>query len=473
MTTKKRKLRHSEYIENVKPTAKKLVDLLTREYGYASVLCVDAEGKNYRTDKSGVSVSDEPLYCSRGFVLRVVVHGSVLEHSFSSLCEEDLPCICEHVRSLASDMPEGNFVVSDEECTLCESSEYEISPEEVGDEWILSRLGDARTSAIESDERVFDALCRCSWQRYTKLFLSPKRDMTESIMWATSTILTFTKSGDRIKDSYQGYSNLGGVEVISRMAEEGVPTSVAHAIELLDSCAITPGEYDCICSPDVCGIIVHEAFGHGVEMDMFVRDRALAREYIGKRVASDLVSMHDSATAVEEAASYFFDDEGNLATDTKIIDRGILLGGISDAQTAAVLSLTPTGNGRRESFSHKAYTRMTNTYFEEGEDKLDDMIASIDYGFYLDEARCGMEDPKNWGIQCVVGIAREIKDGKLTGRVFSPAVLSGYVPDLLCSISMMSREGELRGTGFCGKGHKEWVKVSDGGPAIKARIKLS
>ena len=72
----------------------------------------------------------------------------------------------------------------------------------------------------------------------------------------------------------------------------------------------------------------------------------------------------------------------------------------------------------------------------------------------------------------LVDIAREIKDGKFTGKVFSPIVLTGYVPDLLKSISMMSDECELAGTGYCGKGHKEWVKVSDGGPYIKARIRL-
>ncbi len=82
-----------------------------------------------------------------------------------------------------------------------------------------------------------------------------------------------------------------------------------------------------------------------------------------------------------------------------------------------------------------------------------------------------MEDPKNWGIQCMVSFAREIKDGKLTGRIFSPIILTGYVPDLLKSISMVSDKVEVCGSGFCGKGYKEWVKVSDGGPYIKARIR--
>ena len=100
------------------------------------------------------------------------------------------------------------------------------------------------------------------------------------------------------------------------------------------------------------------------------------------------------------------------------------------------------------------------------------MIASIKYGFLLEEPTSGMEDPKNWGIQCMVNVAREIRDGKLTGKVFSPIVLTGYVPDLLKSVSMMGGKVELAGGGYCGKGYKEWVKVSDGGAYMKARIRL-
>nr|MCR5311330.1 TldD/PmbA family protein [Lachnospiraceae bacterium] len=234
---------------------------------------------------------------------------------------------------------------------------------------------------------------------------------------------------------------------------------------------LKPGEYECVCDPQTTGMIVHEAFGHGVEMDMFVKDRALAKKYMGEYVASPLVTMHDG-NAVDQTATYFFDDEGTVSSDTVIIDKGVLVSGISDLQSAMALGTKPTGNGRRESYKRKTYTRMTNTYFEPGTDKVEDMIASVKDGLLLENPESGMEDPKNWGIQCMVNIGREIKDGKLTGRIFSPIVLTGYVPDLLKSISMMSDVKELDGAGMCGKGYKEWVKVSDGGPYIKARIRL-
>ena len=66
----------------------------------------------------------------------------------------------------------------------------------------------------------------------------------------------------------------------------------------------------------------------------------------------------------------------------------------------------------------------------------------------------------------------EIKDGAFTGKVVSPVVMTGYVPDLLGNISMASPDWELEGTGACGKGHKEWVKVAEGGPYLKTKARL-
>ena len=321
--------------------------------------------------------------------------------------------------------------IPDEAYHFEKSTDYEVLPEELGDEEIVKRLGAVREKAMAQDEKIVEIKTACVYQIYHKLFLSPNKDMTQNVMWTNGMIMGLIPKGEEMKMAFDSCSGCGGMEILDDM-ETKIPPLVQKLNDLATSEPITPGEYDCICAPDVTGMIVHEAFGHGVEMDMFVKKRALAEKYIGEYVASPLVTMH----------------------------------------AAMALGTKPTGNGRREKNSHKAYTRMTNTFFEPGTDKVEDMISSISYGFYLENASSGMEDPKNWGIQCLVDIAREIKDGKFTGKVFSPIVLTGYVPDLLKSISMMSDECELAGTGYCGKGHKEWVKVSDGGPYIKARIRL-
>ncbi len=465
-------------LDNIRPALKALVSALREDYPYASVLAVEDAWRRWSVSRQGVNIDASGFGGGTGFVVRVFDGVGCAEYSFNQFSEKRIPeikaLISERLaaqnKALGDIDPLPTPVPADEPAALSKRCEYNLDPMELGDEAIIQKLSSIREKALTLDERIMEAQLGMAHRAYRKVFISENRDLDQTYMWTTCSLAMMVTRGQELKYSYRGFSNLGGAEVLDRV-ESGLEGVAKTAIDLLDSQPIPPGEYDCVCDPDTTGMIVHEAFGHGVEMDMFVKDRALGREYIDKFVASELVTMHDGST-VDEAATMAFDDEGTLTGDTVIIDKGVLKTGMCDALSAARLGVKPTGNGRRESYERKAYTRMTNTYFEAGSHTKEEMIASIDYGFLLEQPSSGMEDPKNWGIQCMVSIAREIKDGRLTGKVFSPIVLTGYVPDLLKSVSMMGGDMELAGGGFCGKGYKEWVKVSDGGPCMKARIRL-
>lgn len=474
------KVKSSIYLKNIKPLLKELLNELQKKYSYCSVLATDSYSKKYTVSGYGVNALESDLFTSRGFVVRIIDDKGYGEYSFNHIDSNSISDIVKEIEEdlipLKDILPQeiGFFnreVPQEEKTVFSASTEYEIHPADLGDKEILKQLTEIREAGKAVSDKILDCIVNVVYQEIHKIFLSKEKDLEQNILWTTGALAMAASRGQEVKQCYQGYSNLGGAEILSGI-EKDVERVAKTTLELLDSEEIIPGEYECVCSPSVTGMIVHEAFGHGVEMDMFVKDRALAKSFIGEYVASPLVTMHDGAAVAKESGSYFFDDEGTVSHDTVIIDHGILKQGISDLLSAQTLGTAPTGNGRRESFERKAYTRMTNTYFEGGNDKVEDMIASVKYGFLLEEPSSGMEDPKNWGIQCMVNIAREIKDGKLTGKIFSPIVLTGYVPDLLKSISMMSENVELEGGGMCGKGYKEWVKVSDGGPFIKAKIRL-
>ena len=468
----------SAYLAEVKPLLKTLIGKLLGTYPYASILACDCESKQYAVTKTGISISDTML-ANRGFCAKVFDGKSYCEYSFTSISEAEIPAIEKRIAELvktSAELPQGlskseYSALEDEEQSFKQSSECRLLPQEFSQKEIIDRFTEITKKGYALSDKIIACNAVFDWQCYHKLFISRNKDMEQNVLWSEGMIAAAATKGEAVKSGYKGFSGQCGAELLDKMTD-GVDIVVKNTLDLLDSEPITPGEYDCVCTPEVTGIIAHEALGHGVEMDMFVKDRALAKNYIGKRVASDLVTMHDGAAAASQTATYYFDDEGVCAKDTVVINKGILERGISDSQSAKLLGTPPTANGRRESFERKAYTRMTNTFFEGGKDSVEDMIKSIEYGFLLDCPASGMEDPKNWGIQCMVSVAREIKDGRLTGKVFSPIVLTGYVPDLLQSISMMSPDVELSGTGFCGKGYKEWVKVSDGGPYIKAKIRL-
>jgi TldD protein len=234
-----------------------------------------------------------------------------------------------------------------------------------------------------------------------------------------------------------------------------------------------PGIHKCVISPGVAGLLAHEAFGHGTETDMYLKRRSKGGDYLNKRVGANGVFMFDSQKLKGYPGSYFFDDEGVLAQETVIIDDGILVNGLTDLNSATQLSLKRTPNGRRESYQNKVYSRMSNTYFGAGTNTVEEMVSAIDKGYLIELPSNGMEDPKGWGVQCEMMLAREILNGKLTENYFTPVIMTGYVPDILNSITMAGKDLEFFSSGLCGKGRfKELVRVSDGGPwlSLTARI---
>jgi TldD protein len=472
-------LKYSRFLWEIKGNLKSLIENLSNDFEGVSVLATDCSGKTYSVSRrtSGISGNGSN---ERGFVVRVHNGVNYSEYSFNYISEDT-------VREIASTIREGfgSFLnkakdiltlneyekIQEEQIKKSFEKQIEINPRTLSDEEVINRLRRIMDRGLETSETIIDYRVRYEYLHVNKLYLSKNKDLEQSYMWSNGANICIASKDNNTKYSYKGFSGLKGGELLEEM-EAAVEVVVDNTLILLDAEPMPPGEYEVICDPDVTGLIAHEAFGHGVEMDMFLKDRAKSKEFFGDFVASELVIMHDGAKGLEETSSYEFDDEGVLAQDTIVIENGILKQGICDSISALALGAAPTGNGKRESFERKAYTRMTNTYFAPGKDNLEDMIASIKYGFMLEQSASGMEDPKNWGIQCMVNVAKEIKDGKFTGKVYSPVIVTGYVPDLLKSISMVSNHLEMGGAGFCGKGYKEWVKVSAGGPYIKARVRL-
>lgn len=469
----------SQYLTARKPLLKELVARLSRRFGYVSVLGTDTTGKNFSVQKTGISVTDS-IWTERGFVVRVHNGMNYAEYSFNELNEETLDALVEDITMKLQDprsmLPSlvniGRYpVIEEEPVEKSFRGKVKILPGEVSSEQKLKRMAGMMNNALSLSPLLVDVRVRYEEVHLSKIFLSEKKDLEQSYIWSQGYVFAIARRDKNTRYSYRGFSGLKGVELLAEM-EEAYGRVVSAAEKLLDAEPVDPGVYEVICSPEIAGLIAHEAFGHGVEMDMFVKKRAKALEYLGKPVASELVTMHDGAAAAGHVSSYLFDDEGVLASDTVIIDKGELKTGISDLLSALKLGTKPTGNGKRESFERKAYARMTNTFFAPGKDRLEEMIASIKHGYLLDGTMSGMEDPKNWGIQCLILRGEEIIDGKLTGKIVSPVIMTGYVPDLLKAISMVSGDLEFFGTGYCGKGHKERVKVSDGGPYIKTKARL-
>lgn len=475
------KARFSSYLTGIAPGLKKLIDLLGKSYDYVSVLSTDSVGFSMSASQRMKSITGNTLMTERGTVVRVYKDGLYSEYSFNLFDNDDVDKLADKIKSTLDLQLEvlkatnakvfDTAKLDDDKEELFVEMETEKLPEETDLNALMQKLQGFSDKAVALSEEIIDCTLRAQSTHVCKMFLTANRDLRQSYVYSEGAVMLVGARNGRTDMAYNGISDREGPSIFDDLSAE-IDKSYKELMDNLGAEKVIPGEYEIITTPEVSGLIAHEAFGHGVEMDMFVKKRALGAEYIGKRVGSDLVTMHEGANCVKDVASYAFDDEGTLAGDVIEIDKGILKTGVCDALAALRLGIKPTGNGKRENFEHKAYTRMTNTMFDKGNSTKEEMIASVKKGYLLSGMFSGMEDPKHWGIQCIIARGYEIIDGKLTGKVVAPVVLTGYVPDLLGSISMASNDYVSFGTGACGKGYKEWAKVSDGGPYLKAVARL-
>ncbi len=224
----------------------------------------------------------------------------------------------------------------------------------------------------------------------------------------------------------------------------------------------------CVLDGGLAGMLSHEAVGHTVEADL-VLGGSVAAHSLGREVASPLITMVDFAHTYNGETvplPVYIDDEGVPAEDEILIRDGILTGYMNSRETAQRFGMVPRGNARAYSFSDEPLIRMRNTAILPGKSSLEEMIASVDDGYYFTNTNNGQADTTG---EFMFGISMgyEIKNGKL-GRALLDTTISGVAFEMLKTVDMVSDTMTWESSGFCGK--KQPMPVGLGGPALKCKV---
>ncbi len=234
----------------------------------------------------------------------------------------------------------------------------------------------------------------------------------------------------------------------------------------LRALAAPAGTTTVVLGPGWPGILLHEAVGHGLEGDFNRKGVSAFAGRVGQQVASELVTVVDDGTIANRRGSLNVDDEGTPTGRTVLIENGVLRGYMQDKLNARLMGMTPTGNGRRESFAYPPMPRMTNTFMLAGQDDPTDIIRSVRQGLYAVAFGGGQVDITSGKFVFSASEAYLIEDGRVTAPV-KGATLIGNGPDALTRVARVGADLQFdEGIGTCGKDGQS-VPVGVGLPTIR------
>ena len=212
------------------------------------------------------------------------------------------------------------------------------------------------------------------------------------------------------------------------------------------------------------GVIFHEACGHSLEASSVAYGQSQFAGKLGQKIANEKVTAIDDGTIPNAWGSINIDDEGTPARRNVLIEKGILKSYMIDKFNGRRMGMESTGNARRQSYAYTTTSRMTNTYIAPGDDKNEDIIASIEYGLYAKEMGGGSVNPVTGEFNFAVNEGYIIRNGKICEPVRG-ASLVGKGSDVIQNIDMVGTDMAM-GQGMCGSSSGN-VPTNVGQPLVR------
>lgn len=279
-------------------------------------------------------------------------------------------------------------------------------------------------------------------------------------------VQTIFKQGGRTEDSSVSRSLRRGPEMIDEALLEDLVSRAVRGINAkFEAKRPKGGRMPVVMGAGASGILLHEAMGHAFEADFNRKGQSIFSGKIGEQICRKGINIVDDGTLPGSRGACRYDDEGVPGQKTYMVTDGVLTSYLHDRISASYFGVTPTGNGRRESFRYNPIPRMRATYMESGHDgSVEDLISSVKKGIYVDQFANGQVKIGEGDFTFYVKSGALIENGRLTMPVKDINII-GNGPQALADIIAVADDLKIdEGTWTCGK--EQSVPVSCGIPSV-------
>ena len=259
----------------------------------------------------------------------------------------------------------------------------------------------------------------------------------------------------------EGRSGVGGLELFDREDPVALAKVVGEtAVALLDAQSPKGGTFPVVLDQELAGVFVHEAVGHATEGDIILEGDSCLEGKLGQQIGSELVTVKDDPSLMRNGY-YPFDDEGSKAQETVLVEKGVLKSYLNSRETAGRLGGVPR-NARAEG-TDRPVVRMSNTFIDNGDWKLEEILEELGSGIYLAGSRGGQVSTGEGVFQFNAKRGYLIEKGVKT-KLLRDVSLSGKILQTMLDVRAVGNDLKFN-SGRCGKAG-QLVPVSDGSPHL-------
>jgi len=403
-----------------------------------------------------------------GFGVRVLYHGAWGFAASSILSLEEVP----RVADLAVEIARGSASVALEKVRLVPEpvhrdrviTPYRIDPFTIS----LEKKTDLLLNTMETLHRQ-SGIARSSaslWvRRDRKLFVSTEGTHLEFDLLAgqgdcTATALyegRFASRSFNTPHLRKGYELIEEADLLREASRVA-----AQAIEKVKAPVVDAGQYDLVLDPEHLSLTIHESCGHPSELDRALGYEAnyagtsfLMPDKLGNfRYGSPYVNLVADNTEPETMAATGYDDDGVSCQQWDIVRNGVFVGYCTNREVASKIGESRSrGSNRADGWSHVPMVRIANIGLEPGSATVDQLIADVKHGIYIEGHGSYSIDQRRYNFQFGGDAFWLIENGRRT-HMLRDVIYHGITPEFWNSCNGVADRTARRRYGFitCGKG---------------------
>jgi len=403
----------------------------------------------------------------RGAGIRVVIGDTTGFAHTADLSEAGLQDAAQAAAAIASSGQSRS--VDAFSASLAKPTSVQTLPETVAKDVKVALLRSADSSARSVADVISQVTARYSEGRRLILVANSEGVWAEDDQVRTLFSVNCVASGDTgMQTGRETIGHTVGFELFDMYdIDEIAQRAAQRAVTKLRARPAPSGELPVVIKSGGGGVLFHEACGHGLEADLVRKGASVFKDRVGEQVASPLVTLIDDGTMLKEWGHFTIDDEGHEASRNTLIEDGVLTDYMWDHLRARAEGREPSGNGRRQSYTHLPMVRMTNTFVTNGTVDPGDIIADTPNGVYVAQLGGGQVNTATGDFVFGMTEAYLIEDGKIT-EPLREGNLIGNGPEVLLDIDVLGNDFEMGSPGMCGK-DGQGVPVGDGQPTLRVK----